>query len=78
MNRLKFHPKNRFAACTAGARLLIFCVQARRVSAGGFSRCSSFPAGVGFRDGFTIPMSEKNLTRHEIFRGKVSRRKNQK
>jgi hypothetical protein len=78
MNRLKFHAKNRFAACTADSRLLLFCVQARRVSAGGFSRSFNFPAGGGCRDGFTIPMPGKNLTRHEIFRGKVSRRKNQK
>jgi len=28
--------------------------------------------------GFTISKLGKNLTRHEIFRGKVSRRKNQK
>jgi hypothetical protein len=80
MNRLKFHAKNRFAACTASAQLLLFYPQARRVSAGGFSLCFNFPAGDGFRDGFTIPVSEKNknLTRHEIFRGKVSRRKNRK
>jgi len=78
MNRLKFLAKNRFAACAAGVRLLLFCVQARREYAGGFSRSFSFPAGGGFRDGFQIPMPGKNLTRHEIFRGKVSRRKNQK
>jgi hypothetical protein len=77
MNRLKFHAKNRFAACTASPRLLLFCVQARRCPPADFLSFN-FPAGGGLRDGFTIPMPGKNLTRHEIFRGKISRRKNQK
>jgi hypothetical protein len=82
------HQKNiadeRFAACAHGARLLPFSLEAaRRVRAGGlFLNFSSFSAGCLFRDDFTSLMSASepahlNLTRHEIFRGKVSRRKNQ-
>jgi hypothetical protein len=68
----------RFAACAAGLRLLNFLPEAaRRATVGGLSRNFYFSAGCRFRDDFTPPMSENNLTRHEIFRGKVSRRKNQ-
>jgi hypothetical protein len=77
MNRLKNIEKNRFAACMKSAWLLIFSLQARRASAGGFSQSFNFPAGSDFADGFTISVSGKNLMRREIFRGKVSRRKNQ-
>jgi hypothetical protein len=67
-----------FAACTQGARLLIFLSEAaRRATAGGMSWEFGFSASCHFRDDFTPRMSENNLTRHEIFRGKVSRRKNQ-
>jgi len=37
-----------------------------------------FSASSHFRDDFTPPTTGDILTRHEIFRGKVSRRKNQK
>jgi hypothetical protein len=69
---------NRFAACTEGSRLLIFLSEAaRRATTGGMSWEFGFSASCHFRDDFTPPMSADSLTRHEIFRGKVSRRKNQ-
>jgi hypothetical protein len=36
-----------------------------------------FSAGCHFRDDFTSLMNNDNLTRREIFRGKISRRQNQ-
>ena len=68
----------RFAACMTGPRLLIFLLEAaRRATAGGLFLSFNFSAGCHFRDDFTPLMNANNLTRHEIFRGKVSRRKNQ-
>jgi len=68
-----------FAACTHGSRLLIFLSEAaRRATAGGMSWEFGFSAGSHFRDDFTPPMTKNILTRHEIFRGKISRCKNQK
>jgi hypothetical protein len=69
----------RFAACTASARLLIFSGDAaRRATAGSCSTNFQFSTGGFFRSDF-MPLSDnKNLNRHEIFRGKVSRRNNQK
>jgi hypothetical protein len=67
----------RFAACTRGTRLLIFLPEAaRRATANGLSGKSGFSAGCHFRD-LTPHMSKNILTRHGIFRGKISRRKNQ-
>jgi len=67
-----------FAACTEGSRLLVFLSEAaRRATAGGMSWEFGFSAGCHFRDDFTPLMSKNILTRREIFRGKVSRRKNQ-
>jgi hypothetical protein len=67
-----------FAACTDGSRLLIFLSEAaRRATAGGLSWEFGFSASCHFRDDFTPLMNTDNLTRHEIFRGKISRRKNQ-
>jgi hypothetical protein len=79
MNRLKNIAENRFAACTNGARLLTFLPDAaRRATAGRFSFTFQFSAGNSFRD-YSVPTANKNsFTRCEIFRGKVSRRKNQK
>jgi hypothetical protein len=61
----------RFAPCTSGLRLLITLAQAaRRATTGG--RVVS-PAGLKFCDAFSpSPMHKKNLTRHEIYRGKIS------
>jgi hypothetical protein len=71
--------KSRFAACTAGAALLFFFTEAaRRVTAGGFSGNFNFSTGGHFRDDFIPLTGQNNLTRHEIFRGKISRRNNQK
>lgn len=69
----------RFAACTAQARLLIFFMAAaRRAANDGWFGSFNFSAGGHFRDSFT-PLPGKNiLTRHGIFRGKISRRNNQK
>jgi len=67
-----------FAACTHGSRLLIFLSEAaRRATAGGLFWEFNFSAGGHFRDDFTPLMSNDILTRHEIFRGKISRRNNQ-
>jgi hypothetical protein len=76
------HQKNmtdpRFAACAAGARLLVFLSEAaRRATAGGFGWEFNFSSGSHYRDGSTLLMSRVILTRHEIFRGKISRRNNQ-
>jgi hypothetical protein len=77
------HQKNivkaRFAACTDNAWLLTFWMDAaRRAIAGGRFWEFTYSTGGHFRDSFTVPMSMNNLTRHEIFRGKLSRRNNQK
>jgi hypothetical protein len=68
----------RFAACVPSPRLLIFLPEAaRRATAGGLFLDFNFSAGCHFRYDSTLLMSANNLTRHEIFRGKVSRRKDQ-
>jgi hypothetical protein len=78
MKRKKNMAGRCFAACTEGARLLIFLTEAaRRATAGGLSWEFGFYASGHFRDDFTPLMSKNILTRHEIFRGKVSRRNNQ-
>jgi len=79
MKRQKNIVNTRFAACTDNARLINFLMDAaRRAIAGGRFWEFNFSTGGHFRDSF-IPLTGKNnLTRHEIFRGKLSRRKNQK
>ena len=68
-----------FAACAASPRLLDFFPEAaRRETFGGLSPIFNFSAGCHFRDGITSLMSQNILTRHEIFRGKVSRRQKSK
>ena len=68
----------RFAACAAGSRLLVFLSEAaRRATAGGLFWEFNFSAGGSFRDDFTPVMTKNILKRHEIFRGKISRRNNQ-
>jgi len=68
-----------FAACTESSRLLTFLSEAaRRAAACGLSWEFGFSASSHFRDDFTPLMTANILKRHEIFRGKVSRRKNQK
>jgi hypothetical protein len=68
-----------FAACTESLRLLTFLSEAaRRAATGGRSWEFGFSASSHFRGDFSPLMNSGILTRHEIFRGKVSRRKNQK
>jgi hypothetical protein len=68
-----------FAACTEGVRLLSFLSDAaRRAATRGLSWEFGFSASGHFRDDFTPPTVINNLKRHGIFRGKVSRRNNQK
>jgi hypothetical protein len=72
----------RFAACAAGARLLSICVRtARRAPVSESSLPFYLSAGCHSRDWFK-PVSQNsdtnNLTRCEIFRGKVPPRKTQK
>jgi len=67
------------AACVESSRLLNFLSEAaRRATTGGFSWEFGFSASSHFRDDFSPLMTANILKRHEIFRGKVSRRKNQK
>jgi hypothetical protein len=67
MNHLKNIVKNRFAACTKSARLLIFSPDAaRRVTTGGWFPKFHFSIS-HFRDEFTPTTAEINFTRHEIF-----------
>jgi hypothetical protein len=78
MKRQKNIADKCFAACAVRPRLLDFFPEAaRRATFGGLSPIFNFSAGCHFRDDITSPMSQNILTRHEIFRGKVSRRKNQ-
>ena len=69
--------KMRFASCARVARLLkILPEAARRAVDGGVFL--TFPAGRNFSAAFPqATMNKKNLTRRGIFRGKISRRKNQ-
>jgi hypothetical protein len=67
-----------FVACVEGVRLLSFLSDAaRRAATGGLSWEFGFSASGRYRDDFIPPTTTRNLKRHEIFRGKVSRRNNQ-
>jgi hypothetical protein len=69
--------KMRFASCARVARLLKILPEAARRAVDG-EAFLIFPAVRNFSDGFTQATTSKiNLTRREIFRGKVSLRKNQ-
>jgi hypothetical protein len=79
LKRQKNIANTRFAACTDNAWLLTFWMDAaRRAIAGRRFWEFSFSTGGHFRDSFSPAMNKNNLTRHEIFRGKLSRRNNQK
>ncbi|HEY4414690.1 MAG TPA: hypothetical protein VGO57_03275 [Verrucomicrobiae bacterium] len=71
MKRQKNIANTRFAACTAGARLLVFRRDVTRRAAGG--SCSTdfqFSTGGYFRSDF-IPLTDKsNLTTVKFFEGK--------
>jgi hypothetical protein len=70
--------KMRFASCARVARLLKILPEAARRAVDGEALFLNFPAVRNFSDDFTqATMSKINLTRREIFRGKVSLRKNQ-
>ncbi|MBW8865581.1 MAG: hypothetical protein JF609_11815 [Verrucomicrobia bacterium] len=78
MKTTKYMANQWIAACTESSRLLNFLSEAaRRAATGGFSWEFGFSASGHFRDDFTPVMAGNVLTRHEIFRGKVSRRNNQ-
>jgi len=78
MKRQKFIECPRFVACTEPIRLLNFLMDAaRRAIAGGRFWEFSYSTSGHFRDSFTPLNSNYNLKRHETFRGKFSRRKNQ-
>jgi len=67
----------RFAPCVCGAGLIKILSQVARRVMGGV-RFSVFSAGKRFTDDFKpVVKSKNNLTRREIFRGKISRRKTQ-
>jgi hypothetical protein len=68
---------SRFVSCARNLSLLkISALVARGVMDGG--RLAIFPAGLNFADNFKPAIIIKiNLTRREIFRGKISQRKNQ-
>ena len=69
--------KMRFASCARVARLLKILPEAARRAVDG-EAFLIFPAVRNFGDDFAqATMSKINLTRSEIFRGKVSQRKNQ-
>jgi hypothetical protein len=75
-NPKKIVARPRFAACAAGARLLsINARAARRAPASESVSPVQLSAGGFSRDGITHgPQNNINLTRCEIFRGKVSLR----
>jgi hypothetical protein len=80
MNCKKNIENRRFAACAAGARLLSICVStARRAPVSESGSQFHLSAGCFFRDRQDrLPKkSAENLTRCEIFRGKVPPRKTQ-
>jgi hypothetical protein len=79
MNCKKIIAGGRFAACVDGARLLSICVRAAgRAPASESVSPVQLSAGGVFHDGWTPGLPDKvNLTRCEIFRGKVPQRKNQ-
>jgi hypothetical protein len=69
--------KMRFASCVRVARLLHILPEAARRAVDG-EAFLIFPAVRNFGGGFTqTAISQTNLTRSDIFRGKVSQRKNQ-
>jgi len=76
LNRQKNIEKPRFAACKNGARLLQVCARAagRRPVSKSVSP-SHLSAGRSFRGGLSSGLQKINLTRCEIFRGKVPRAK---
>jgi hypothetical protein len=82
MNREKNIQKQRFVACTHGARLLsIYSRTARRASASESGSQFHLSAGGNSRDRFpsvTKKHGQINLMRCGIFRGKVPPRKTQK
>jgi hypothetical protein len=71
--------KMRFASCARVARLLKILPEAARRAVDGEALFLNFPAVRNFSDDFTQVTTSNNinLTRREIFRGKVSLRKNQ-
>jgi hypothetical protein len=70
--------KMRFASCLRVARLLMILPEAARRAVDGEALFLNFPAARNFSGGFTQAKADKiNLTRSEIFRGKISQRKNQ-
>jgi hypothetical protein len=70
--------KMRFASCLRVARLLKILPEAARRAVDGEALFLNFPVVRNFGDDFAqATMSKINLTRSEIFRGKVSQRKNQ-
>jgi hypothetical protein len=77
MKTLRTLEKICFAPCATGISLLdIMAVMARGARVGGMF--SIFSAGNNFIGGFTPePPAKINLTRREIFRGKISLRQNQ-
>ena len=79
MSRQKLTKNPRFVACTQPRWLLSFLMDAaQRAIAGGRFWEFSYSTGGHFRDSFTPLNGKINLIkRHEIFRGKFSRRKNQ-
>jgi len=69
--------KMRFASCAVVARLLKILPEAARRAIGG-EAFLIFPASRNYCGGLVqATMNRTNLNRHEIFRGKVSSRKNQ-
>jgi hypothetical protein len=69
--------KMRFASCARVTRLLQILPEAARRAVDG-EMFLTFPVGRNFGDDLTqATMSKINLTRREIFRGKVSLRQNQ-
>ncbi|HEY2329739.1 MAG TPA: hypothetical protein VGI63_07995 [Verrucomicrobiae bacterium] len=79
MNLQKNIASCRFAACADGVRLVKICVRAAGRAPASKSVSKVHLSAGGFHGGYTPGSRHKiNLTRCEIFRGKVSRRKNQK
>jgi len=69
--------KVRFASCVRAARLLMILPEPARRAADGEAFLIP-PAFLNFSGDFRLaPMNGKNLTRHEIFRGKISQRQTQ-
>jgi hypothetical protein len=80
MNRQKNIVKSRFVACVKPARLLQILERAVvRPAAGGAGLQFDFSTGCQVHHkSMSRPHNRINLTRCEAFRGKVSRRQNQK